>query len=48
MKHGAILLNFSRDGIVDNDAVLEALSSKRLKYYVCDFPAQTAGRAIRA
>lgn len=40
MKHGAILLNFSRDGIVDNDAVLEGLSSKRLGYYVCDFPAQ--------
>jgi len=44
MKHGAILLNFSRDGIVDNDAVLEGLSAKRLKYYVCDFPArQLAG-----
>jgi D-3-phosphoglycerate dehydrogenase len=40
MKHGAILLNFSRDGIVDNDEVLEGLSSKRLRYYVCDFPAQ--------
>lgn len=40
MKHGAILLNFSRDGIVDNDAVLEALHSKRLRYYVCDFPAR--------
>lgn len=40
MKHGSILLNFSRDGIVDNDAMLEGLSSKRLKYYVCDFPAQ--------
>lgn len=38
-KHGAVLLNFSRDGIVENAAVLEALSSKRLKYYVCDFPA---------
>ena len=45
MKHGAILLNFSRDGIVDNDAVLEGLSSKRLKYYVCDFPAQQVRRA---
>jgi len=44
MKHGAILLNFSRDGIVDNGAVLEGLSAKRLKYYVCDFPArQLAG-----
>ncbi len=40
MKHGAILLNFSRDGIVDNDAVLEGLNSRRLRYYVCDFPAQ--------
>src|SRR5450759_101282 len=40
MKHGAILLNFSRDGIVDNDEMLEGLSSKRLRYYVCDFPAQ--------
>lgn len=40
MKHGAILLNFSRDGIVDNDAVIEGLHSRRLRYYVCDFPAQ--------
>jgi len=40
MKHGAILLNFSRDGIVDNDAVLEGLGAKRLRYYVCDFPAR--------
>ena len=40
MKSGAILLNFSRDGIVNNDAVLEALHAKRLRYYVCDFPAK--------
>jgi D-3-phosphoglycerate dehydrogenase len=40
MKKGAILLNFSRDGIVDNDAVLKALNDKQLSYYVCDFPAQ--------
>ena len=39
MKNGAILLNFSREGIVDNDAVLEALQAKRLRCYVCDFPA---------
>lgn len=39
-KQGAVLLNFSRDGIVDNEAVLEALSAKRLASYVCDFPAQ--------
>jgi len=40
MKHEAILLNFSRDGMVDNDAVLEGLAAKRLRGYVCDFPAQ--------
>ena len=41
MKSGAILLNFARDGIVDDAAVLEALDAKQLRYYVCDFPAQT-------
>lgn len=40
MKHSAILLNFSRDGVVDNDAVLEAISAKRVRGYVCDFPAE--------
>ncbi len=40
LRQGAVLLNFSREGIVDNDAVLEALSAKRLSKYVCDFPAQ--------
>jgi D-3-phosphoglycerate dehydrogenase len=40
MKAGAILLNFAREGIVSNDAVLEALGAKRLKYYICDFPSQ--------
>ena len=39
MKHGAILLNFSREGIVDDDALLEALAAKRIRCYVCDFPA---------
>lgn len=40
MKPGAVLLNFAREGIVDNDAVVAALKDKRLRYYVCDFPAQ--------
>jgi D-3-phosphoglycerate dehydrogenase len=40
MKKNSILLNFSRDGIVDNDAVLQALDAKHLRSYVCDFPAR--------
>src|SRR5204862_4061523 len=38
MKSGAALLNFARDGIVDEDAVIAALRMRRLKYYLCDFP----------
>jgi D-3-phosphoglycerate dehydrogenase / 2-oxoglutarate reductase len=40
MKQGATLLNFSRDGIVENTAIVDALAAQRLRYYVCDFPAQ--------
>lgn len=39
MKPGAVLLNFARDAIVDDDAVVTALRTQRLKYYLCDFPA---------
>ena len=38
MSSGAVLLNFSRDGIVDVDAALSALAAGRLDWYVCDFP----------
>jgi len=37
-RSGAVLLNFSRDGIVAEDAVLKALSAHRLRWYVTDFP----------
>jgi D-3-phosphoglycerate dehydrogenase len=39
MRPGAVLLNFSREGVVNNDAVVEALDAHRLGSYVCDFPA---------
>jgi D-3-phosphoglycerate dehydrogenase / 2-oxoglutarate reductase len=37
-KNDAVLLNFSRDAIVDNGALLEGLNSGRLSRYVTDFP----------
>jgi D-3-phosphoglycerate dehydrogenase / 2-oxoglutarate reductase len=39
MKPGTILLNFSREGVVDNAAVVSALDEKRIRGYICDFPA---------
>ena len=38
MKPDASLLNFARDAIVDEAAVVSALHARRLKYYLCDFP----------
>lgn len=38
MRHGAVLLNFSREGIVDEAAAIAGLDSGRLRRYVCDFP----------
>ena len=38
MKPEAILLNFSRDGVINVKAVLAALEAKKLSCYVCDFP----------
>lgn len=38
MRKTAVLINFSRGPIVDQDAVVAALESNRLRGYVCDFP----------
>ncbi len=38
MKPGSVVLNFSREGIVDTDAVYRALNEGKLHSYVCDFP----------
>ncbi|MDR0780637.1 MAG: 3-phosphoglycerate dehydrogenase, partial [Pseudomonadales bacterium] len=37
-KTGAVLLNYSRDAVVDNGALLEGLNNGRLSCYVTDFP----------
>jgi D-3-phosphoglycerate dehydrogenase len=38
MRRGAVVLNFARGGIVDEDAILEALDEGKLGAYVNDFP----------
>ena len=38
MKDGVIILNFSRDKLVDDDAMAKALSSAKVHRYVTDFP----------
>lgn len=40
MKKGAVLLNFSRAGIVDDTSVRGALDAGHLHAYVCDFPSR--------
>ena len=38
MKKNAVVLNFARDGIVDNKAILDGVKSGKIYAYVCDFP----------
>ena len=38
MRADAVLLNFSREGIVNEAGVLAALAAQRLAWYACDFP----------
>ena len=47
MKDGAVILNFARHGIVNDDAVLAALESGKLNAYVCDIPAEKLKRNER-
>ena len=38
MKRGVVILNFARDGIIDNEALLAAIEEGKVYSYVCDFP----------
>ena len=38
MKQGAVLLNFAREGIIDDAAAVDALNDGKLYAYICDFP----------
>lgn len=46
MKDGVILLNFARDLLADEQAVLDGIASGKIRKYVSDFPnPATAGKA---
>ncbi len=47
LKAGAVLMNFSREGIVNEQAVLAALATRQLANYVCDFPSPALNRHER-
>lgn len=38
MRPGTILLNFAREGIVNDAAVVNGIANGNIRYYVCDFP----------
>lgn len=38
MRPGATILNFARQGIVDDEAVAAAIKAKKIRAYICDFP----------
>ena len=45
MKKGVVILNFARDLLVDEEAVLQAIGEGKVKKYVSDFPnSTTAGK----
>jgi D-3-phosphoglycerate dehydrogenase len=41
MRNGVVILNFAREGIVDDAAVVDALERGKVYAYVCDFPNNT-------
>ena len=38
IKDNAVILNFSRNGVVDDEAVVAAIDAGKVYSYVCDFP----------
>ena len=40
MKQGVTILNFAREGIVDEQAIADGVNTSKVHAYVCDFPTQ--------
>ena len=47
MRKGAVILNFAREGIVDDQAVVDAIDEGHIHGYVCDFPTNTTKNHAR-
>jgi D-3-phosphoglycerate dehydrogenase len=47
MRKGAVILNFAREGIVDDQAVVDAIDAGHIHGYVCDFPTNTTKNHAR-
>ncbi|MGD9000274.1 MAG: phosphoglycerate dehydrogenase [Granulosicoccaceae bacterium] len=47
MRDGVTILNFARNGIVNDEAVCEAIDAGKVNAYVCDFPSNLLKRHER-
>ncbi|HOC13625.1 MAG TPA: phosphoglycerate dehydrogenase [Propionicimonas sp.] len=47
LHKSSVVINFARGPIVDEDAVVEALESGRLRAYICDFPSPALNKRDR-
>lgn len=44
MKDGVIILNFARDGLVNDQDLMDAIQSKKVRKYVTDFPNEVTAK----
>jgi D-3-phosphoglycerate dehydrogenase / 2-oxoglutarate reductase len=47
-KNGVVVLNFAREGIVDETAVVDGLNAGKVYAYICDFPSNLTKNHPRA